>query len=95
MAVVVALLAGLVSIYQLNCLLYLMNAALYCQLKKQVFQSVSFSKQARRCRVLKRRRRRRFWVRFGRTRALWDNFVAERVVPEEWKENLECVRRIS
>ena len=38
-------------------------------------------------RVFKRRRRRRYWVRPGRTRAWWDNFIAEVVVPEEWKEN--------
>ena len=26
-------------------------------------------------------------MRPGRTRAWWDNFLAEKVVPEEWKEN--------
>ena len=36
---------------------------------------------------------RRFWTRPGRTSALWDNFVHEVVIPEEWLENFRMSRR--
>lgn len=45
LADLVAFLVGLVSVYQLNCLLYLLNAALYYRFKKQVSQSSCFSRQ--------------------------------------------------
>ena len=35
---------------------------------------------------------RRFWVRPGQTSAWWDNFVAEDVTPEEWRENFRMSR---
>ena len=37
--------------------------------------------------VRKRRKRRRFWVRPGRTSLWWDNLIAGVAVDEEWKEN--------
>ena len=37
-------------------------------------------------------RPRRFWVRPGRTSAWWDNFVAQKVVEEEWRENFTMSR---
>lgn len=33
------------------------------------------------------RRQRRYWIRPGRTRVWWDNFMLGIVLPEEWKEN--------
>ncbi|XP_046864305.1 uncharacterized protein LOC124458306 [Xenia sp. Carnegie-2017] len=38
-------------------------------------------------------RRRRFWVRPGRTSAWWDNFVRQTVIEEEWCENFRMSRR--
>ena len=38
------------------------------------------------------RKRRRFWVRPGRTSEWWDKFVAGVVVEEEWKENFRMSR---
>ncbi len=35
---------------------------------------------------------RRFWVRPGRATAWWDNFRAEIVIAEEWKENFRMSR---
>ena len=35
------------------------------------------------------RRKRRFWIRPGRTSAWWDDFVSEIVLPEEWRKNLK------
>ena len=38
------------------------------------------------------RRKRRFWIRPGRTSAWWDGFVSEIVLPEEWRENFRMSR---
>lgn len=38
------------------------------------------------------RRRRRFWIRPGRTAVWWENFEKEVVLPEEWHENLRMSR---
>jgi hypothetical protein len=38
------------------------------------------------------KRRRRFWVRPGRTTAWWNNFVGDVVVEEEWKENFRMCK---
>ena len=35
---------------------------------------------------------RRYWVRPGRTRVWWDNFIGDVVVPEEWRENLRMCK---
>ena len=84
-AVLVSLLAGLISVYQLNCLLLFLNATVYHRISKQVSQSIAFSRQnfISRGKVCKKRRQRRYWVRPGRTRVWWDNFVNEVIVPDE------------
>lgn len=90
-ASLVVLIAGLSAIYQLNCLLMHMNSAIYYLWKKKASQVIAFSGQKSTRRRLKRLMRvakpRRFWVRPGRTRAWWDNFVTDTVISEEWKEN--------
>ena len=35
---------------------------------------------------------RRYWVRPGRTRAWWDNFLSSAVVDEKWKENFRMCK---
>ena len=40
----------------------------------------------------RRNRRRRFWVRPGRTASWWENFETEVVLPEEWRENFRMSR---
>lgn len=87
-AVLVSLLASLISVFQLNSLLLFLNATVYQRIVRQVSRSITFSSQnfVSRGKVCKRRRQRRCWVRPGRTRVWWDKFVNE-VVPEEWKEN--------
>ena len=37
-------------------------------------------------------RARLFWVRPGRRNEWWDNFIAQRVTAEEWKENFRMSR---
>ena len=44
-AVLVSLLASLISVYQLNCLLLFLNASVYHRIVKQVSQSIAFSRQ--------------------------------------------------
>ena len=93
-AVLVSLLASLMSVYQLNCLLLFLNPSVYHRIVKQVSQTITFSRQnfSSKGKVCEKRRQGRYWVRQGRTRVWWDNFVNEVVVPEEWKENFRMCR---
>ena len=93
-AVLVSLLASLMSAYQLNCLLLFLNPSVYHRIVKQVSQTITFSRQnfSSKGKVCEKRRQGRYWVRQGRTRVWWDNFVNEVVVPEEWKENFRMCR---
>ena len=43
-------------------------------------------------RLRQKQKARRFWVRPGRATAWWDNFRAEIVIAEEWKENFRMSR---
>lgn len=97
-AVVLCVAATLISVYQLNYLLVLVNESLRTRLKRnmeQLVQSLSSGLSrgaARRCcrgRVCKPRRS---WSRPGRTRTWWDNFVNDVVVPEEWRENFRMTK---
>ena len=40
----------------------------------------------------RQRKKRRFWIRPGRTNAWWNGFIRELVVPEEWRENFRMSR---
>ena len=51
----------------------------------QIVQYSAYRGRPRCCRG--RVSKRRFWIRPWRTRTWWDNFVADIVVPEEWREN--------
>ena len=42
--------------------------------------------------VPRRSRRRRSWIRLGRTASWWENFEMEVVLPEEWRENFRMSR---
>lgn len=46
----------------------------------------------RRSYIACQRRRRRFWIRPGRTSVWWENFEKEVVLPEEWHENFRMSR---
>ena len=85
LAVVLCLVATLVSVYQVNYLLVLINDGLHTMLKRNMEHLVhSGSSRGARCfrgRVCKPR----FWIRLGRTRTWWDNFVDDVVIPEEWR----------
>ena len=93
-AVLVSLLPSLISVYQLNSLLLFLNTTVYQRIVRQVSRSITFSRHnfVSRGRVCKQRWQRRYWVRPGRTRVWWDNFVNEVVVPEESKENFRMCK---
>ena len=84
---VVSLLVGLISVYQLNCLLMYVNSAVYYLWKRRMSQILVLSGHRRRRTRWRQLRPRRFWIRPGRTKAWWDNFITDVVVPEEWREN--------
>ena len=41
----------------------------------------------------RQRRKRRFWVRPGRTAVEWQNFLGNIVIPEEWRENFRMSKK--
>lgn len=85
-AVVLIVLICLMSTLQLNGnLLYLDSLIYYQQRKKMLAQIATLSVYTNKKR--RNRRKRRFWVRPGRTNAWWNSFVTDNVVAEEWKEN--------
>ena len=59
--------------------------------RRRVLLSQIIDSNGRKC-PKKPRKRRRFWVRPGRTAAWWDNFLNDRVLEEEWRENFRLSR---
>ena len=94
-AILITLISSIISCIQLN------TAMLNSQrdyLKKRVDIVRLLSLPAAQTAIMKRlgkkgeRRKRRFWIRPGRTSAWWDGFVSEIVLPEEWRENFRMSR---
>ena len=85
-AALVALLCSLISATQLAYLLIDLHSTFYYRSRQRLVQIFASLRQRRRIGG-RQRRQRRFWVRPGRTRIWWDNFMDDVVVPEEWKEN--------
>ena len=46
----------------------------------------------RRSFVQQARAYRRYWVKPGRSRAWWDNFLSDAVLEEEWKDNFRVCK---
>ena len=89
---VVIILICLVSAYQLNSLQLCINNACYYQ-RRKILSTTAVLIGHKINKRRKGRKRRRFWVRPGRTSAWWDNFVADVVVHEEWKENFRMSKQ--
>ncbi|XP_037553265.1 protein ALP1-like [Nematolebias whitei] len=65
------------------------------QRRKSVWRSAllqQLSLPIRRHNTAIQRRRRRFWIRPGRTAGWWENFEKEIVLPQEWRENFRMSR---
>ncbi|XP_056157048.1 putative nuclease HARBI1 [Lampris incognitus] len=83
------LLSILAAVVQLNSA-FCNAAAAYVRRRQLIVQAICDNPRIQRRR--QPRKRRRFWVKPGRTSAWWDNFVNEVVVPEEWRENFRMSR---
>jgi len=83
---VAALISGLSSLYQLSSLLLSLNQEAYRNSRQRCVQMLTFSQPLRSSKT-KRKAKRRFWIRPGRTSVWWNNFLDGVMLPEEWKEN--------
>ena len=88
----------LLLVVLLSCLLLLqqINQAIMVEYRfrryqRQLLFSQMMNVTPKKC-PRKARRKRRFWVRPGRTSAWWDNFVNGIMLEEEWKENFRMSR---
>ncbi len=89
----------IVLFFVLTCLIVLqqVNQAMlaeymdFCR-QRQLLVSQIIDFKRRKC-PKKKRKRRRFWVRPGRTSAWWDNFLNGSMLEEEWRENFRMSRK--
>ena len=84
---ITTLLSGLSSLFQPSCILLYLNREAHRSHRQRLCEMLTFSQPVRSGKVIKKKAKLRFWVRPGRTRVWWDNFVEGIVSPEEWKEN--------
>ena len=84
-----SLLMNLVALCEINAILIVVCEINYLWLRFQYLDCICAPNRMaiRSTRFRGERRDRRFWMRPGRTRAWWDNFVSNVVLPEEWREN--------
>ena len=77
-----------ITLYQINLLLLTYATKIYHRRRRLLHNVIGFSAlRSKAGKVKKKRRRRRFWVRPGRTSLWWDNLRGGVAVDEEWKEN--------
>jgi hypothetical protein len=70
----------------------LVLAKRYYQRRRLICELVGFSGPQMKGKIKKRRKRRRFWIRPGRTSLWWDNLWTGVSIEEEWKENFRMSR---
>ena len=81
-AALVALLNSLIAASQLSYLLFHIRNTFYYRSRRRLAQIFASSQQIQRIRK-REGKERRFWIRPGRTRVWWDNFMHNVVVPQE------------
>ena len=59
---------------------------------KRLLLTQAVEKGHRKCKI-KERRNRRYWVRPGKTKLWWSNFLNGIVLDEEWKENFRMSKQ--
>ena len=74
-ACAVVMLLNLISLYQMNWTILLHTLKRYYERKRLVSVLIGFSGLQLKGNVRKTRKRRRFWVRPGRTSLWWDNMI--------------------
>ena len=81
-AAFLALLSTLIGIYSLAYKSIVLQSAYFLWKRQRLAHLALFSTRRRRqiC-------QRRFWIRPGRTQGWWENFLQDKVLPVEWKEN--------
>ena len=85
MAILSTMLAISCSLFQLTSAAYLLLLGIYKRRRKYrqtLLLDPPVTKKRRRIRQI-----RRMWVRPGRTNIWWENFINDKVVDDEWKEN--------
>ena len=87
--VVLLLLSCLLVLQQVNLAMMNEYRTLYHQKQLLVTQVINSSRK--KC-PEKKRKRKRFWVRPGRTSTWWDNFLNGSMLEEEWRENFRMSR---
>ena len=81
----ILLLLKAISLYQTNLLLLVHSMRMYYRLLREL---IGFSGPQLRAKFIRKgRKRRKFWVRPGRSSLWWDNLRTGVTVDEEWKEN--------
>ena len=83
---ITTLICGLTSLLQLSGILLCINREAYRHNRQRCIEMLTFS-SIRSRKVTKTKAKRRFWIRPGRTRVWWDNFLNGVMLAEEWKEN--------
>ena len=81
-ATILVVIANLLAMYEVNLLLLFVTETAYARESILYLDLTTSSRVMRRPRFRVQRARRRFWVRPGRTRAWWDSFVTNLVLPE-------------
>ena len=95
-AFLLVIISRVLAAYELNLFLLFVTKLAYSR-EVQMYQHCLMSSSntfvlRRRHRYRCQRATRRYWIRLGRTRSLWNNFVSNVVSPEEWKENFRMSR---
>ena len=84
---ITTLICGLTSLLQLSCILLSLNREAHRNNRQRCLEMLTFSLTHYSSRVTKRKAKRRFGIRPGRTCVWWDNFLNGVMIAEEWKEN--------
>ena len=91
-ALLLGVISALISCAQANIALISLHAD-YIRRRINLMRSTALLDSRKPVKRLRQKQKpRRFWVRPGRATAWWDNFRAEIVIAEEWKENFRMSR---
>ena len=90
----VMLLLNLISLNHVHWTMLVLSKRYY-QRSRLICELVGFSSPQMKGKMKNRRKRRKLWIRPGRTSLWWDNLRTRLSIEEEWKENFRMSRNIS